>query len=154
VARRASTIEALRNTALPLHPHGRHRQTSSFHREMRRRSQPKKAASPSPMRKAKPAGPSIVPPINVLIVECVLSLYMSRYDPEDIQMPVTDSISATKEIRRSEKLNASQGYPGTPQTEGQHIFRTIPACQRAPSVPRSSLWPSPRHHYSLTGWLH
>jgi osomolarity two-component system, response regulator SSK1 len=34
-------------------------------------------------------------------------------------MPVMDGISATKEIRRLEKLNASQGYPGTPQTEGQ-----------------------------------
>ena len=30
-----------------------------------------------------------------------------------------DGISATKEIRRLEKLNNSQGYPGTPQTEGQ-----------------------------------
>lgn len=34
-------------------------------------------------------------------------------------MPVMDGISATKEIRRLEKLNSSQGYPGTPQTEGQ-----------------------------------
>ena len=34
-------------------------------------------------------------------------------------MPVMDGISATKEIRRLEKLNNSQGYPGTPQTEGQ-----------------------------------
>ena len=34
-------------------------------------------------------------------------------------MPVMDGISATKEIRRLEKLNNSQGCPGTPQTEGQ-----------------------------------
>jgi osomolarity two-component system response regulator SSK1 len=56
----------------------------------------------------------------------------------DIQMPVMDDISATKEMRRLEKLNASQGYPGTPQTEGQ----------RTPSNILSDSSPS---HYDLTG---
>ncbi|KAI0254238.1 hypothetical protein BJV78DRAFT_63080 [Lactifluus subvellereus] len=114
-----------------------------------RRPQTEKASSRSLMKKVKPSEPSIVPPISVLIVEdnpinqTLLSTFMRKkkikYDIAkngeeavekwstggfhlilmDIQMPVMDGISATKEIRRLEKLNASHGYPGTPQTEGQ-----------------------------------
>ena len=49
-----------------------------------RRSRTKKATPPSPMRKAKPVEPSMVTvlPISVLIIEGVLSLYMSGYDGE------------------------------------------------------------------------
>ncbi|KAI0002945.1 hypothetical protein BJV74DRAFT_876353 [Russula compacta] len=130
-----------------------------------RRSQTEKAASPSPMRKAKPTEPSIVPPISVLIVEdnpinqTLLSTFMRKkkikYDVAkngeeavekwrsgrfhlilmDIQMPVMDGISATKEIRRLEKLNASQGYPGTPQTEGQRTPSDISNESRMSSSP-------------------
>jgi osomolarity two-component system, response regulator SSK1 len=55
-------------------------------------------------------------------------------------MPVMDGISATKEIRRLEKLNASQGYPGTPQTEGQRTPSDISNDSRVSSSPfRSSV---------------
>jgi osomolarity two-component system response regulator SSK1 len=55
-------------------------------------------------------------------------------------MPVMDGISATKEIRRLEKLNASQGYPGTPQTEGQRTPSDISSDSRMSSSPfRSSV---------------
>jgi osomolarity two-component system, response regulator SSK1 len=55
-------------------------------------------------------------------------------------MPVMDGISATKEIRRLEKLNASQGYPGTPQTEGQRTPSDVSNDSRMSSSPfRSSV---------------
>jgi CheY-like chemotaxis protein len=55
-------------------------------------------------------------------------------------MPVMDGISATKEIRRLEKLNASQGYPGTPQTEGQRTPSDNSSDSRVSSSPfRSSV---------------
>ena len=55
-------------------------------------------------------------------------------------MPVMDGISATKEIRRLEKLNSSQGYPGTPQTEGQRTPSDISSDSRMSSSPfRSSV---------------
>ena len=55
-------------------------------------------------------------------------------------MPVMDGISATKEIRRLEKLNASQGYPGTPQTEGQRTPSDVSTDSRMSSSPfRSSV---------------
>ncbi len=55
-------------------------------------------------------------------------------------MPVMDGISATKEIRRLEKLNNSQGYPGTPQTEGQRTPSDVSNDSRMSSSPfRSSV---------------
>ncbi len=55
-------------------------------------------------------------------------------------MPVMDGISATKEIRRLEKLNTCQGYPGTPQTEGQRTPSDISSDSRMSSSPfRSSV---------------
>ncbi|KAH9007134.1 hypothetical protein EDB86DRAFT_2870179 [Lactarius hatsudake] len=134
-----------------------------------RRSQFENTSS-SPMRKVKASEPSIVPPISVLIVEdnpinqTLLSTFMRKkkikYDVAkngeeavekwssggfhlilmDIQMPVMDGISATKEIRRLEKLNNSQGYPGTPQTEGQRTPSDVSNDSRMSSTPfRSSV---------------
>ncbi|KAN0140034.1 hypothetical protein V8E53_001930 [Lactarius tabidus] len=129
------------------------------------------SSSSSHMRKAKASEPSIVPPISVLIVEdnpinqTLLSTFMRKkkikYDVAkngeeavekwrsgrfhlilmDIQMPVMDGISATKEIRRLEKLNNSQGYyPGTPQTEGQRTPSDVSNDSRMSSSPfRSSV---------------
>ncbi|TFY80634.1 hypothetical protein EWM64_g3378 [Hericium alpestre] len=104
--------------------------------------------------KGPPDG-NIIPPISVLIVDdnpinqTILSTFMKKrkitFDVAkngeeavtkwksgrfhlilmDIQMPVMDGISATKEIRRLEKVNASQGYPSsTPSSEGQRTPRT------------------------------
>ncbi|KAF8271736.1 hypothetical protein EI94DRAFT_1567749 [Lactarius quietus] len=128
------------------------------------------SSSSSPMRRAKVSEPNIVPPISVLIVEdnpinqTLLSTFMRKkkikYDVAkngeeavekwssgrfhlilmDIQMPVMDGISATKEIRRLEKLNNSQGYPGTPQTEGQRTPSDVSNDSRMSSTPfRSSV---------------
>ncbi|KAI0269319.1 hypothetical protein BC834DRAFT_865819 [Gloeopeniophorella convolvens] len=107
------------------------------------------SSTSSSIKKGNSSEPSIVPPISVLIVEdnpieqTLLSTFMRKkkikYDVAnngeeavdkwksgrfhlilmDIQMPVMDGISATKEIRRLEKMNAPPGFPGTPQTEGQ-----------------------------------
>jgi osomolarity two-component system response regulator SSK1 len=73
VAKRTGTIEVLRKTSSPpssprTSPTGA-KITPSRWGSGTRRSQPDKATSPSPMRKAKPTEPSIVPPISVLIVE-------------------------------------------------------------------------------------
>ncbi|EIW82449.1 hypothetical protein CONPUDRAFT_103616 [Coniophora puteana RWD-64-598 SS2] len=99
------------------------------------------------------ADTNIVPPISVLIVDdnpinqTILSTFMRkkkiRYNVAkngeeavqkwksggfhlilmDIQMPVMDGITATKEIRRIEALNASSGFsPSTPQSD--HSIRT------------------------------
>jgi len=75
--KRTGAIEVLRKTSSPpssprTSPTGA-KQTSGSGRwgSGTRRSQAEKATSPSPIRKAKPAEPSIVPPISVLIVEGV-----------------------------------------------------------------------------------
>ncbi|KAI9512700.1 hypothetical protein F5148DRAFT_973098 [Russula earlei] len=176
VAKRTGAIEALRRTASPpLSPRtspaaSAKLSSSRWGSSGMRRTPTEKAASPSPMRKAKPAEPSIVPPISVLIVEdnpinqTLLSTFMRKkkikYDVAkngeeavekwksgrfhlilmDIQMPVMDGISATKEIRRLEKLNSSHGYPGTPQTEGQRTPSDVSNDSRMSTSPfRSSV---------------
>jgi osomolarity two-component system, response regulator SSK1 len=78
-AKRAGTIDALRKTVSP--PSSpRTSPTSSKSSPAKRcsgprRPQSEKVSSPFLMKKAKPSEPSIVPPISVLIVEGVLSLY-------------------------------------------------------------------------------
>ncbi|KAL0575909.1 Two-component response regulator SSK1p [Marasmius crinis-equi] len=97
-----------------------------------------------------PADSNIVPPISVLIVDDnpinrrILKTFMKqkkiKFDEAsngkeavekwrtgefhlilmDIQMPIMDGISATKEIRRIEKLNACAGFPpNTPGSEAE-----------------------------------
>ena len=74
-SKRTGAIEALRRTASP--PTSPRTSPTSVKLSSARwgsgtrRSQTEKATSPSPMRKAKPTEPSIVPPISVLIVEGV-----------------------------------------------------------------------------------
>jgi osomolarity two-component system, response regulator SSK1 len=84
-AKRSGTVDVLRKTASPpLSP-----RTSSTNVVVKspsvkrgsgpRRQQSEKGSFPSsPMKKAKPSEPSIVPPISVLIVEGVLSLMFQR----------------------------------------------------------------------------
>ncbi|KAA1466059.1 hypothetical protein DENSPDRAFT_830804 [Dentipellis sp. KUC8613] len=111
--------------------------------------QPPASSSAAQKKAKAPSEANIIPPISVLIVDdnpinqTILSTFMKKkkitFDVAkngeeavqkwksgkfhlilmDIQMPVMDGIAATKEIRRIEKINASQGYPTTPQSEGQ-----------------------------------
>ncbi|KAI0035630.1 hypothetical protein K488DRAFT_24437, partial [Vararia minispora EC-137] len=117
----------------------------------------------------KKSQPGIVPPINVLVVEdnpinqAILTTFMRRkqikYDVAkngeeaigkwksgkfhlilmDIQMPVMDGITATKEIRRLERVNAMQGFPSTPSTEGQRTPDTPLTNSTSASPYRSSV---------------
>ncbi|KAI0313253.1 hypothetical protein OF83DRAFT_1065805 [Amylostereum chailletii] len=128
------------------------------------------AAMVAPPKKIKlPDATSIVPPINVLVVEdnpinqTILTTFMRRkkikYDVAkngeeavkkwksgkfhlilmDIQMPVMDGIAATKEIRRLEKVNASQGFPTTPLSDGPRTPETPLTNSTSASPYRSSV---------------
>ncbi|KAH9978098.1 hypothetical protein BGW80DRAFT_1285779 [Lactifluus volemus] len=167
-AKRGGTVDVLRKTASPpSSPRTSSTNVVVKSPSVKRGSGPRRQQSE---KKAKPSEPSIVPPISVLIVEdnpinqTLLSTFMRKkkikYDIAkngeeavekwrtgrfhlilmDIQMPVMDGISATKEIRRLEKLNSSQGYPGTPQTEGQRTPSDVSNDSRVSSSPfRSSV---------------
>ncbi|KAH9077491.1 hypothetical protein EDB83DRAFT_2350313 [Lactarius deliciosus] len=151
--RRASTVEALRKTTSP--PPARPSSTTSGPR----RSQFENTSS-SPMRKVKAVLIVEDNPINQTLLSTFMRKKKIKYDVAkngeeavekwssgrfhlilmDIQMPVMDGISATKEIRRLEKLNNSQGYPGTPQTEGQRTPSDVSNDSRMSSTPfRSSV---------------
>lgn len=55
-------------------------------------------------------------------------------------MPVMDGISATKEIRRLEKVYGTVGFPTTPQSEGQRTPSEASTDSRSTSTPyRSSV---------------
>ena len=90
VAKRTSAIEVRRKTASPPSSPTGAKVTSTRWGSGTRRSQPEKAASPSPMRKTKPTEPSIVPPISVLIVEGVRLLVFQDLPLKTLQ--ITPSI--------------------------------------------------------------
>lgn len=81
--KRVGTIDALRKTASPPSSPRTSPASAKLPPTKRslgpRRAQTEKASSPSPVKKAKHSEPGIVPPIRVLIVEGVLSPYISDF---------------------------------------------------------------------------